>query len=1054
MNDNSAKDPTDSPATTPGGEARIQPPPDHAEEVLADATDDQVPTRTYSTMPMVGLGGSAGSVAALQTFLAAVPEDSGMSYVVVVHLAPDHASLLAEILQRVTHMPVRQVDESARVEADHVYVIAPGKTLASADGHLVCSELSPERGRRVAVDLFFRTLADTHGPHATAIVLSGADADGSVGIRRIKERGGLTIAQDPEEAEHSGMPRSAIATGVVDWILRAGEMPRRIAGYGNLVDRMRLPAEKWPAAGGETEVDSAQAYDLILRYVRVNTGRDFSTYKRATILRRIARRMAVCGVTGMPSYLAFIRTHPGETGALLQDLLISVTNFFRDRESFDALGVHIGGLFTGKKAGDDVRVWVPACASGEEAYSIAMLLSEHARMLDAPPTLQIFATDLDEQAIATAREAVYPAAISADVSEERLRRFFTREARGYRVRTELREMVVFATHDVLKDSPFSRVDLVSCRNLLIYLNREAQERVLNTIHFALRPHGKLFLGVSETVDVAGQLFHAIDKQHRIYESIAARAQRPPMPASDGVLARALAQRRAPSETGRLHAGGATWSLPRLLGEAPPAGLAPRELHLKLIERFAPASVVVDSEYNLVHVSERAGRFLRHGAGEPSLNLMLAVDPALAVDLRTALVRAEGGEDSVEMAPIPYAEDESIVVRVSAAEDIAPQHLLVTFESQADLDAAKARAATTPDDDAQLRRLHQQIDDLKLHLRDSTEQATASAQELKASNEELQAMNEELRSSGEELETSREELQSINEELTTVNQELKGKVEQLTRSNSDLQNLMSGTAIPTVFLDKSLRISLFTPTAVDLFNLIAADVGRPLSDLASRLDYPQLLADAQGVADDWRSIEREVRFGERWLLARLRPYRGSDERIGGVVLAFVDITEQRRIREALRESESLFRSIVTQAAAGVLHTDLDGRITLANARYGQITGHTPESLVGTLQFSVVHPDDRARSIAAFRKMAVDAEPFELEKRYQRSDGTVVWVRAAITAVLDGDSKPSGAVVVVVDVSDRVRIEHALRESEERLRLVVDSAREYAIVSLDLKRRITS
>ncbi len=362
-------------------------------------------------------------------------------------------------------------------------------------------------------------------------------------------------------------------------------------------------------------------------------------------------------------------------------------------------------------------------------------------------------------------------------------------------------------------------------------------------------------------------------------------------------------------------------------------------------------------------------------------------------------------------------------------------------------------SSTPDEDAYVRRLQQQIDELKWHLRDATEQGSVTAQELKASNEELQAMNEELRSATEELETSREELQSINEELTTVNQELKNKVDELSRANGDLHNLMAATAIATVFLDRDLGISLFTPSAVELFNLIPADVGRPISDLANRLEYPQLTDDARAVLDKLAPVDREVRFDERWLLARLRPYRSGEDRISGVVLTFVDISERRRISEALRESEALFRTIVTQAAAGVVHTDLDGRITLVNARFGQITGHTPDALVGTSVFALVHPDDRDRNVAAFRRMAADGVPFEMEKRYLRADGSVVWVNASVTAVLDAAERPIAAVAIVLDVSDRRRTEQALRESEERLRLIVENAREYAIVTLDVKRRIT-
>ncbi|MDQ6639514.1 MAG: PAS domain S-box protein [Pseudomonadota bacterium] len=1057
MDEATAPLPPDLPLRYGVDEARLEPTPDHAEEALAELVDDAVPGRSYDMLPMVGLGGSAGGLAALQAFFAAAPADTGMAFVVVMHLSADHESLLAEILQRATSMPVQQVNETARVVANHVYVIPPGKTLSSANGHLTCSDITPDRGRRVAVDLFFRTLADTHGPRAAAIVLSGADGDGAIGVKRIKERGGLTIAQDPDEAEHSSMPRSAIATGMVDWILRVGDMPPRLVEYNRVLGRLKLPPEEGPQPAQAAPVsgdDLEAGLREVLKYLRASTGRDFSYYKRATILRRVARRMSVNGTDALPAYLDFMRTHPGEAGALLKDLLISVTNFFRDRDAFDALEAELAALFAGKTASDELRVWVPACATGEEAYSIAMLLAEQARRLDAPPSLQVFATDLDDDAIRAAREGIYPPAIAADVSEERLRRFFTRETRGFRVRAELREAIVFASHDLLKDAPFSRLDLVSCRNLFIYLDPQAQQRALEIVHFALRPHGRLFLGVSETVDISPHLFHAIDAKHRIYEPRLVRERRLPPTSGDGTLARSLALLGASGAA----AGGAARPGSFLASRPSQESLGIgtwRELHLKMIERFAPASVIASADHEMVHVSERAGRYLRHSGGEPSNNLLLAVEPALTGDLRTALLRAKEADEPIETAPIAVAAEPgspSVVIRVSRAEDIAPGFLLVTFLPQAG-DVAPRPAASTPEDDAHLRRLQQQVDELKWHLRDATEQGTVAAQELKASNEELQAMNEELRSATEELETSREELQSINEELTTVNQELKVKVDELSRANGDLQNLMAATAIATVFLDRELCISLFTPSAVELFNLIPADVGRPISDLANRLDYPELNDDARAVLGHLVPIEREVRCDDRWLLARLRPYRSGEDRISGIVLTFVDISEQRRVSEALRESEALFRTIVTQAAAGVVHVDLDGRITLANARFGLIAGHVPDALIGTSVFALVHADDRVRSIEAFRRLAADGAPFETENRYVRGDGSVVWVSASVTAVLDAAARPIAAVAIVLDVSDRRHAVQALRESEERLRLIVDNAREYAIMTMDLKRRIT-
>jgi two-component system CheB/CheR fusion protein len=441
----------------------------------------------------------------LRTFFEAMSPESGLAFVVVIHLSSEHESTLAELLQRSTAMPVIQVQGKTRIEPNSIYVIPPRKALRTMDGYLDLSELPQDpKHRHVAVDLFFRTLADTHGPHAIAVVLSGLDSDGAIGIKRIKERGGLTIAQDPGECEHSGMPRAAIATGMIDWVLPVKEMPGRLLDYTRMEQHLRLPAELPPAPEAQLRTDGNDEASLrdVLAFLRTRTGRDFSCYKRATILRRIRRRMQVNGVEDLSGYLAYLRTRPGEAGALLQDLLITVTNFFRDSDCFAALEASIPRLFEHKTSSDTLRVWVPACATGEEAYSIAMMLTEHVRTLEAAPQVQIFATDLDEEAIRTAREGIYATTIEADVSEDRLRRFFVKEHNAYRIRREIREMVLFAVHDVLKDSPFSRLELVSCRNLLIYLNREPQNRVLDTFHFALNPGGLLFLGSSEAIRTA------------------------------------------------------------------------------------------------------------------------------------------------------------------------------------------------------------------------------------------------------------------------------------------------------------------------------------------------------------------------------------------------------------------------------------------------------------------------------------------------------------------------------------------------------------------------
>jgi len=973
--------------------------------------DNIIPTRGYSMLPMVGLGGSAGSIPAMLAFFEKMPVDSGMVFVVVLHLLPDHESTLATLLQRATTMPVVQAKNSVKVAPNHVYVIPPGKHIATTDGHLRLTPLEPEYGKRVAVDLFFRTLADTHGPNSAAIVLSGADGDGATGIKRIKERGGLTIAQDPDEAEHSSMPRAAIGTGMVDWVLPVGEMPARLIEYHARGQRLHLPPEEGPQpveSGVPIQKDEAEvALRDILIFLRTRTGRDFSYYKRATILRRISRRMQVNSLDDLPAYLAFLRTNPGEAGALLQDLLISVTNFFRDREAFEALERMIPSLFLDKGPSDTVRVWVSACATGEEAYSIAMLLWEYSRTLEAPPLLQVFATDLDEVVIQTARQGLYPGTIATDVNEDRLRRFFVPDHRGYRIRREVREIVLFALHDLLKDSPFSRIDLVSCRNLLIYLNREAQRRAFEIFHFSLNPSGYLFLGSSESVGDGSSLFTTSDKKHRIYAPRVAARVPLPVPVGPSTLLRAMeAQEKAgngPFLPDSLRHPETDPAKSQLFPSPPEIfdkdSASWGKLHFKLLEHLAAPSILVNEEQDIVHLSPKAGRFLQFSAGKVTRNLLQAVHPMLRIELRAAMYRASQSGGPVRAFRVPIETDgkrSDIDLSVQPAGEIGANYFVIVFdEYPAD---GKGQIEHKNSDADAANQLELELEHTKNSLRVVVEQFEASTEELKASNEELQAMNEELRSATEELETSREELQSINEELTTVNQELKSKVEDLGQSNSDLHNLMGATAIATVFLDRELRITRFTPPAVDLFNFLLTDIGRPLTNLTPQLYYPELHADATHVLKTLIPIEREVRDPkDRRYLARIRPYRTIQDHIAGVVLTFVEVTALKRAEEALRRSEARYRAIIEQATAGVCETDFEGNITFANPRFVEIIGRPLEELLKLRIQDFIHSEDLPRHAELFAKSVASGSPFEIEERCAKPDGAIAWLNtSSITA----------------------------------------------------------
>jgi two-component system CheB/CheR fusion protein len=835
---------------------------------------------------VVGIGGSAGAIGSFREFFRHVPADSGMAYVVILHLSPDHESHLAEVVQAAAKIPVVQVREQVHVAPDHVYVIPPNKSLALDDGTLVLSSVTSFEERRAPIDIFFRTLAVSHDSRAVCVVMSGSGSDGTMGLRRVKEYNGLVVVQDPTEAAFGEMPRNCIATGLVDFVVPAAEMPGRILHYRDQLRTLHVAEET-----ARPETDDEQALMEVYTILRLRTGHDFINYKRPTVLRRIERRMAIRDMATLPAYAGFLRERNDEAHALLAELLISVTNFFRDCEVWEKVERDIiPKLVSSKGPEDHLRVWVPGCATGEEAYSIAMLLAEKGAQ-----NVQIFATDLDQQAIVRAREGWYSETEIADVTPERLRRFFLKDGEGYRVRRDLREMVLFAHHNVIKDPPFSHLDFISCRNLLIYLNRAAQQRTLEVMHFALERGGYLLLGTAEAVDSSPSLFSLVDKEAHLYQSRG--VERAPLVAP-------LPRATAPIDVRALLT---SPSEPPPLERRVRDSFAPIDLHHQLLEQYAPPSVVVDELYHIVHLSERAHRYLQVPRGEATSNVLHMVRQELRIDLRSALFQATQKRTTVAARNLEvHAGDrpERIDLIVSPAlndEDPSRGYFLVVFEQANRRDDEPAREAMAVEPGT--RSLEDELLRVKGQMRSTIEQYEVQVEEAKAANEELQAMNEELRSTAEELETSQEELQSVNEELQTVNQELKVKIDEISHAGDDLRNLMTSTEIATIFVDRSLRVKLFTPRAREVFNLIAADVGRPLSDITNRLVLNDLAEEMAFVLDRLQTVEREVQTADDcWFLMRLLPYRTSEDRIDGVVLTFLDVTERHKSQEALRKSE--------------------------------------------------------------------------------------------------------------------------------------------------------
>ena len=860
-------------------------------EHVAPAAEQSPDSRESRHSTIVGIGASAGGLRALKQFFAAVPRDSGLAYVVVVHLASDRESHLADLLQPHSPIPVNQVTETTMLEANQVYVIPPDHNLSAIDSHLRLTPLEERRQDRAPIDHFFRTLAESFDGRAVAVILTGTGSDGAQGVRRIRERGGIVIVQDPTEAEFDGMPRSAVDSGAVDIVLPIAQIPRRILELEGTRPRVNTHSD-----GEESD---GEPVPRILTWVRMRTGHDFARYKRSTVERRVERRMQLVGVEQPSQYLQVLRENAEETSALADDLLINVTSFFRDRAVFEYIEREvIPVLFDGKGPDDRIRVWSVGSATGEEAYSLGMLLLEEAARHERPPHIQIFASDMHERSLRQARDGLYPDTISVDVSPDRLQRFFHQESGSYRVRKELREQVVFAPHNLLRDPPFSHLDLVACRNLLIYLQRDVQDEVLELFHYALDGDGFLLLGTAETID-RPDLFRVASKESHLYRRrhvAGAHVHLPSLPLAASAIA----------------------PPPEASGTQPPdkaAGYG--TLHEQLVERYAPPSLVVDADHNVVHLSEHAGRYLQMPGGIPSTSVFNLVRDELRSELRAALLLAHERQATFRSKPVALRIDgamRNVVVRVSPTG--APEDgglALVIFDESGE--AATVGGPGIGRDEEVVRELEAELDMTRARLQALVEQFESSQEEMRASNEELQSANEELRSTMEELETSREELQSINEELQTVNQENRHKVEELSQLSSDLQNLLKVTDIATLFLDRALRINRSTPRVAELFNIRNSDRGRPLSDLTHRLGYTGLLEDARRVLETLVPIEREVETENGgWYLIRVMPYRTVDDRIEGVVITLVNVTTLKRTEAALRESEARLEQRVAERTA--------------------------------------------------------------------------------------------------------------------------------------------
>lgn len=990
---------------------------DPADEGLAcaDTASPAVPAEagvgSTGSCPVVGVGASAGGLAAFEAFFSGLPRDKdpGMAFVLVQHLAPDHESLLAELVRRYTRMEVFEVKDGMAIRPNCVYIIPPNHDLALLNGALQLLEPAEPHGHRLPIDSFFRSLAADQHERAIGVVLSGTGSDGTLGVRAIKGEGGMVIAQTPESTEFDGMPRSAIATGLVDFQLAPAEMPAQLLAYAARAFGTRAR----PVDAPVSPVDES-ALNKVFVFLRALTGHDFSEYKTNTVKRRIDRRLAVHQIESMDAYVKFLQGNPAEGTALFRDLLIGVTSFFRDPEAFAALeGRVIPRFFKDKDAGSPIRVWSAGCSTGEEAYSLAMLLREHMEARKETHAIQLFATDLDPEAIAIARAGIYPASIASQVPPGRLARWFRAdpEGGGYRIHKGIRDMLVFSEHDVIRDPPFSRLDLISCRNLMIYLGGALQQRLLPVFHYALNPGGVLLLGTSEGIGDFGDLFAPLDRESRIY-----------LRQPDALVSKRPARGRFRSP---LPATGPSRQAAVRGSEGARASL--REMTERgVLQQISAAAVLVNGQGDVLYLHGRTGMYLEPAPGEASVNNILKMArEGLRVDLTTALRRAVASHDLARASNVRVRTNGSysmvnLSVRPASGRTVEAESDLYLVVLEAAASAAPQAPGETPltvvetegetDVDQRIAALKDELRTKGEYLEAANEELETTNEDLRTSNEEMQSVNEELQSTNEELETSKEELQSVNEELATVNAELQTKVADLSRTNNDMNNLLAGTGIATVFVDQALRILRFTPAATRLTNLIPGDVGRPATHIVSNLaGYDRLAQDAQSVLDTLvpKDVEVQARDGN-WYMMRIHPYRTLENVIEGAVITFVDISEVKRSEKGLRKANELQRLavVVRDAQDAITVQDLQGRTLAWNPGAERMYGWTESEALALNVLDRTPETLRADELARVRRLA-QAETLDAYRTARLAkSGAVMQVSIISTALIDESGRIYG------------------------------------------------
>ena len=943
----------------------------------------------------MGIGASAGGLEALELFLSHLEPACNMAFVVIQHLSRKHKSIMADLLKRHTGMKILQIEDGVQIEPNRVYLNPPDRNVIIVNRKLFLMKPTQAHGINLPIDCFFKSLSEEMGEKAICIILSGTAADGTQGLKAIKGAGGMAMVQEPGSAKYDGMPRNAIATGLVDFILPAEKLPLELLKY-----------TRHPFIEGVGHIETQQQLfrnylQKTLGLIRSSTGHDFSNYKQTTIRRRVERRMAVHQLDKIEKYFAYVQRTPGEIEALFKDLLIGVTGFFRDPDAFEALKSKvIPFLFQNRPADAPLRIWVAGCATGEEAYSLAMLFLEAMDQKSKTPAIQIFASDIDNESLDFARQGVYPESIAADVPTDRLNRFFINDDNTYKIKKQVRDMIVFADQDIIKDPPFSRLDLVSCRNLLIYMEPVLQRKILPMLHYTLTPAGILFLGPSESIGENIDLFEPLDKKWKIYRS-----------------------KQAGFNDIRYYPGATLHSppAPAIDIEAPPVP-GPVDIYALaerlVLENYALPSVLINQQHEIMHFIGQTEKYLAPPTGRASFNILKMAREGLRFKLGKATQEAARQHREIISKGLNIRYNNrflavDIIVRPLATPASASGFFLVIFDDKtAPQSTVEEKHAAKAVADPYIQTLEQELRSTKEYLQTTNEELETSNEELKSTNEELQSVNEELQSTNEELETSKEELQSTNEELVTVNAELQSKVEELSTVNNDINNLLSSTEIGTIFLDLDLRIKRYTPPVIRIFNLIPTDVGRPISDITTNIRINDVKKRAREVLDNLVRQEIELQDTDgTWYSMRVMPYRTMENVIEGIVLTFVDISQMKELTNLKR-----LAAVMHDSYDAILVQDFEGNIRSWSRGARHMYGWDKVEALSMNISALIPADKRQEYDSIIRRLAKgeSIKPFETQRRCK--NGKIIEIRLTATTLMDNNGRPVEIATIERDISE--------------------------------------